>query len=173
MSRVDSSFRNRAIAGLLLLTVSLAWALWPGVLRVAHASDQDAERAIRDLEAQWAQAVLAGNRAFYETALADDFTHTSHTGRFKTRAQWLAEDKTGAGQNDAKPGQTRYTAYRLDDLAVRIYGDTAVVTGRTTPAGHDAKGQPITGQFRYIRVWVKHNGRWQAVAFEGTRIAQP
>ena len=61
----------------------------------------------------------------------------------------------------------------VDDLAIRIYGDTAVVTGRTTPRGRTALGQPISGQYRYLRVWVKRQGRWQAVAFEGTRIAQP
>ena len=42
-------------------------------------------------------AVVEGDRAFFERVLADDFTHTSHTGVFKTRAEWLAEDKSGAG----------------------------------------------------------------------------
>jgi ketosteroid isomerase-like protein len=132
----------------------------------------EAEREIREFEAQFARAVVEGDRAFYDRVLAADFTHTSHAGVFKTRAEFLAEGKSGA-RGDSKSGTTRYDAYDVDDLAIRTYGDTAVVTGRTTPRGRTALGQPITGQYRYLRVWVKRQGRWQAVAFEGTRIAQP
>ena len=53
--------------------------------------EADAEREIRELEAQFGRAVVEGDRAFFERVLADDFTHTSHTGVFKTRAEWLAE----------------------------------------------------------------------------------
>jgi ketosteroid isomerase-like protein len=131
-----------------------------------------AQREIRELEAQFARAVVEGDHAFYERVLADDFTHTSHTGVFKTRTEFLAENKF-AEKEPSGTGRTRYDAYDVDDLAVRIYGDTAVVTGRLSPKGRTAQGQPITGQYRYLRVWVKRQGRWQVVAFEGTRIAQP
>jgi ketosteroid isomerase-like protein len=90
---------------------------------------------------------------------------------FKTRAQWLAESK-GSDPATAKSSAARYEALDVDDLAVRVYGDTAVVTGRTTPRGTTAKGEPMTGRYRFMRVWVKEKGRWHAVAFQGTRIAQ-
>ena len=82
---------------------------------------------------------------------------------FRTKAQWLANHK---------PGQSPYDAYDVDDMKIRVYGDTAVVTARTTPKGRDSKGKPITGQYRYLRVWAKRDGQWRAVAFQGTRIAQ-
>jgi ketosteroid isomerase-like protein len=135
-------------------------------------SERGPEREVRELEDQWARAVVRGDRAFYERVLADDFTHTSHSGAFKTRAQWLAEAK-GGDQAEAKSGTTHYEALDVDDLAVRVYGETAVVTGRTTPRGTTAKGQPMTGRYRFLRVWVKRSGRWQAMAFQGTRIAEP
>jgi ketosteroid isomerase-like protein len=129
-----------------------------------------AEREIRALEAQLAGAVVHPDRAFYERVLADDFTHTSHSGVFKTRAEWLAEGKFGK-EAEPRAGRTIYDAFDVDDLAVRVYGDTAVVTGRSTPRGTDAKGQPIRGKYRFQRVWVKRQGRWRAAAFQGTRIA--
>jgi ketosteroid isomerase-like protein len=135
--------------------------------------DPSAEREIRDLESQLSRAVVEGDRAFYERVLADDFTHTSHSGQFKTRDQWMAENKFENRQGKPEPGKTYYEAFDVDDLAVRIYGDTAVVTGRSTPQGRTAKGEPIRGRYRFLRVWVKRGGRWQVVAFEGTRIAQP
>jgi ketosteroid isomerase-like protein len=134
--------------------------------------ERRSEGEVRELEGQLARAVVRGDRAFFERVLADDFTHTSHSGAFKTRAQWLAEARA-SDRAEAKVAATRYEAMEVDDLAVRVYGDTAVVTGRTTPRGRNAKGQPIAGQYRFLRVWVKRQGRWQAVAFQGTRINQP
>jgi ketosteroid isomerase-like protein len=135
--------------------------------------DSRAEREIRELEAQFGQAVVARDRAFYERVLASDFTHTSHSGQFKTRAEWMAENKFDNRPGQPQPGKTYYEAFQVDDLAVRIYGETAVVTGRSTPKGRTAKGEPIRGRYRFLRVWVKRGGHWQVVAFEGTRIAEP
>jgi ketosteroid isomerase-like protein len=132
-----------------------------------------AEREIRDLEAQLVRAVVAGDRGFFERVLAEDFTHTSHSGVFKTRAEWMAESKFERGQGNSQAGKTTYEAFEVDDLAVRVYGDVAVVTGRSTPRGKTAKGEPMRGRYRFLRVWVQRAGRWQVVAFEGTRIAEP
>jgi hypothetical protein len=135
--------------------------------------DPAAEREVRELEGRLSRAVVSGDRAFFERALAADFTHTSHAGKFKTRAEWMAEDKFENRPGQPQTGKTTYEAFDVDDLAVRIYGDTAVVTGRSTPRGRTAKGEPMRGQYRFLRVWVKRDGRWQVVAFEGTRIAEP
>src|SRR5262249_31110970 len=132
-----------------------------------------AEREVRGLEAQLGRAVVAGDRAFFERVLADEFTHTSHAGTFKSRAQWMAENKFEDLRGPRRPGRTTYEAMEVDDLAVRLYGDTAVVTGRTSPKGRNAQGEPIRGRYRFLRVWVHRDGRWQVVAFQGTRIAEP
>ena len=133
--------------------------------------DLGAEREIRELESQLSRAVVAGDRGLFDRMLAGDFTHTSHSGQFKTRAEWMAEDKVDSRQGKPQAGKTTYEAFDVDDLAVRIYGETAVVTGRSSPKGRTAKGEPIRGQYRFLRVWVKRDGHWQVVAFQGTRIA--
>jgi ketosteroid isomerase-like protein len=160
-----------AVVALIAASLTQGWMRADAVLATGRDEPAGAEGEIRALEAQFARAVMHPDRAFYERVLADDFTHTSHSGVFKTRAEWLAEDKFG-GKDDPRPGRTTYVSFDVDDLAVRVYGDTAVVTGRTAPKGTDAKGQPILGRYRFQRVWVKRQGRWQAVAFQGTRIAQ-
>lgn len=162
--KASMTMKRMRVAAAILVTASLA---------LGGSAEEGAEREIRDLEAGFGRAVIQGDRAFFERALADDFTHTSHSGAFKTRAQWMAEAKAGDRATEPRQGQTRYDSYDIDDLAVRFYGDTAVVTGRTTPRGRNSQGQPISGQFRYLRVWVKRQGRWQAVAFQGTRIMAP
>lgn len=107
-------------------------------------NEPSAEREIRGLEAQLARAVVRPNRALYDRFLADDFTRTIHSGVIKTKAEWMAEDRFG-DKAAPRPGRTSYEAFDVDDLSVRIYRDTAVVTGRSTPRGRDAKGEPIRG----------------------------
>ena len=157
---------------ILILAVGIA-----AVSAGSGSSEEDrnprAEREVRELEAQFNRAVVEGDRAFFERVLAPEFTHTSHTGKFKTRAEWMAENKFANSKEEPKPGKTAYIVFDVDDLAVRTYGETAVVTGRSTPKGLNAKGEPIRGQYRFLRVWVQRQGKWQVVAFEGTRIAEP
>jgi len=75
---------------------------------------------------------------------------------FKTRAQWLAEAKASDRARD-KAAATRYEAMEVDDLAVRVYGDTAVATGRTTPRGQTAKGQPMISLARARKLGIAIN----------------
>src|SRR5262245_9691768 len=154
----------------ILIVIAGIAASAPGSAKVDDRPEARAEREIRELEAQLSRAVITGDRAFFERVLADDFTHTSHAGKFKTRAEWMAENKFENPQGKPQAGKTSYEAFEVDDLAVHIYGETAVVTGRTTPKGRNAKGEPIRGRYRYLRVWAKRSGCWEAVAFPGTRI---
>ncbi len=52
----------------------------------------------------------------------------------------------------------------MDQLAVRAYGDTAIVTGRTTATA------PVALRLRFTDVFVRRNGRWLVVASHATRI---
>jgi ketosteroid isomerase-like protein len=157
----------------ILIVIAGITATAAGPANVDGRQHRGAEREIRALEAQLNQAVVAGDRAFFERVLADDFTHTSHSGKFKTRAEWMAENKFENRRQQPQAGKTIYDAFDVADLAVRIYGETAVVTGRSIPRGRNAKGEPIRGEYRFLRVWVQRDSRWQAVAFQGTRIAEP
>jgi len=125
-----------------------------------------AEREIRQLEDRLDEAVVKGDLEFFDRTFADDFTHTNHLGVFRTKAQWMANHR----DEDAKAVKSPYDSFRSEDLAVRICGPTAVVTGRSIPTGRDAKGQPIRGEYRFLRVWARREGRWQVVAFQSTRI---
>jgi hypothetical protein len=55
---------------------------------------------------------------------------------------------------------------------VRVYGDAAVVTGRSTTkrAGQGTGDEIITRQVRFTRVYAKRQGRWQVVSAQNTLI---
>jgi len=61
----------------------------------------------------------------------------------------------------------------IDEMKVRVYGDTAVVTGQSTVKGI-FKTQDISGKYRWTDVFVKRDGKWQIVNAQLTPVqAQP
>ena len=58
------------------------------------------------------------------------------------------------------------------EVKVRLYGDTAVVTYRSTAKGKDQQGA-IDEQRRWTRVSLWRDGRWQLVHSQGTPIQKP
>lgn len=54
-------------------------------------------------------------------------------------------------------------------MQVRVYGDTAVVIGRNTEKG-TLKGKPYTYTYRWTDVFVRRDGRWQAVVSQWVKV---
>ena len=120
------------------------------------------EEEIQKLHNKLIQAQLNSDIAALDRLWADDHIFTNPLGVVQTKAQRLAEMKSGG---------RRLEAFSIADVEVRAYGDTAV-TSRATLKGQ-RQGQDISGQYRGIDVYVKKQGRWQVVAAQATRIAQP
>jgi hypothetical protein len=64
---------------------------------------------------------------------------------------------------DFTSGDLKFQSITTDDVQVRVYGNTAVETGRSTMNGQD-KGQTVPRDTRFTRVWVKQQGLWRLVA---------
>ena len=77
-----------------------------------------------------------------------------------------AEIKKADAIRTCKWPATRIDSLASDNIVVRAFGDAAVVTGRTTAA---AGGQTVV--LRFTDVFVRRDGKWQAVASHATRIA--
>lgn len=127
------------------------------------ASAQDVQEQIKKLEMDRAAAVVKGDVAKLEKETADDYTFINLNGQLSGKAQTM---------NNLRSGNIRLTANELSDLKVRVYGDTAVVTGRSDTKGTIAGTTP-RGPVMFTRVYVKKDGRWQSVAFQQTPIGQP
>jgi ketosteroid isomerase-like protein len=120
------------------------------------------EQDLMQIERDWAAAMVKKDTAALGRFTADDWVFTAPDGRLQTRAEIEAE----LGSGDLK-----FESSTVDDLKVRVFGDTAIVTGRTTDKGQ-YKGQDISGQYRFTDIFVKRNGRWQSVSTHVSRIAQ-
>jgi ketosteroid isomerase-like protein len=122
-------------------------------------SDPTADLILR-LEHDLADAAPKKDVAKYEKYLADDFTGQWADGSSSTKAETI---------EDLRSDHDQYEAVELKDLKVRIYGDTAVVTGmfyeKSTLGEHDA-----TGLYRFTDVWIKKSNQWQVVAFQSVKL---
>ena len=121
-----------------------------------------AEQQLLQLERDWCTASLKRDAALLGEILADDYTGIS------TRGMTLTKAETIAGLAD----KTSSTTSCVDtDMKIRVYGDTAVVTGLGTRSG-TYQAAPFTDRrFLWTDVFVRRGGRWQCVASQGTLVA--
>jgi ketosteroid isomerase-like protein len=122
-----------------------------------------AEAAPQKLEQEWADAVKRRDIKKINGIQADEYVFTGPGGQIWTKAQALESVNNSDLEIDS---------FELSDINVRIYGETAVVTLRVVWNGR-FRGNDISGPQRMTDVFVKRDGRWQCVASQSTRIAQP
>ena len=112
------------------------------------------ELAIRQVDHERIQAQIHADAVTLDRIYASDFIGIGPSGRVRTKPQVLS---------DFTSGDLRFQSITTDDVQVRVYGNTAVETGRSTMIGQD-KGKAVPRENRFTRVWVKQRGRWRLVA---------
>jgi uncharacterized protein (TIGR02246 family) len=127
------------------------------MLRSVMASAQ-VEDSVRALEASRREALLAGDTVALSKLLAADFMEISRLGTVRTRVDNIRDIATGT---------LHLTSIKYDSLNVRVYGDVAVLTGIADNTG-TMRGFPFSGKIRYTRVFVRRDGKWQAVLMQQT-----
>src|SRR5262245_1163546 len=115
----------------------------------------DDERELRKLENDWLSVYISGDKATYDRVVADDFTGTDESavkrGKEQDRALLPAAPTPGGIALN-------------EDMHVRHYGETAVITGRIVTKVK-VGDQEISGfTTRFTDTWLKRQGRWQVVA---------
>lgn len=121
------------------------------------------EEQIKKIEKDRAAAVTRADVAALDSLTSDDYTLIDRNGRVRDKAQTMS---------GIKSGDIKITSNEVSDLKVRVYGDTAVVTGRANTKG-TIGGKDVSGPILFTRVYVKKSGRWQSVAFQQTAISAP
>jgi ketosteroid isomerase-like protein len=124
-------------------------------------SGSQPEQEIRKCEAERSKAQVQGDAAKLDQLLAPEFIEVGSAGQIRTKKENIEGHKSG---------QVHWEQFDLDDLNVRVYGETALVTGRLTRKG-SVGGQDLNGQSRYTRYYVRRKGRWQAIFQHSVPIA--
>jgi ketosteroid isomerase-like protein len=122
------------------------------------------EQVIRQLDHERIQAQIGADAVALDRIYANDFIGIGPSGTVRTKPQVIS---------DFTSGDLKFQSITTDDVRVRVYGNTAVETGRSIMSGQD-KGKTVPRDNRFTRVWVKQQGRWRLVANHySSLITQP
>jgi ketosteroid isomerase-like protein len=119
------------------------------------------EKELLKLENDWNTATEKKDLAFLDRLYATECLITTAEGLTLTKAQDIANVKSSS---TASP-------FALSDMKVRVYGETAVVTGVNT-VHWTVNGKEWVGPIRFTDVFVKRDGRWQVVASHSSQVAK-
>jgi ketosteroid isomerase-like protein len=143
--------------------------LWTPIAAVAQKPSgqtpdgMNTEQAIRQQDEQRIHAQIAADVIALRRIYADDFLGIGPTGVVRNKEQVIA---------DFTSHELTYQSITTADVRVRIYGNAAVETGRSTMIGVD-KGRAVPHENRFTRVWVVKEGRWQLVANHYSPMTAP
>ncbi|HEU4767837.1 MAG TPA: nuclear transport factor 2 family protein [Pyrinomonadaceae bacterium] len=125
------------------------------------------------LEREWAGAAKNRDADAARRILADDLIITYPDGVVATKAEEVSAIESGAITADS---------WELPEADVKVTvlnASAAFVTGRGIIGNGKYKDPKspkpidISGEYRFLDVYAKRNGKWQAVASQTTRIAAP
>lgn len=115
-----------------------------------------ADAEIVTLEAELRRAQLDADVATLDRLIADELLFTGPDGRLGTKAEDLAAHGSGI---------VRFREHEPEELRVRAVGDAVHVTALRTRLTVEVNGTPVSGTYRYTRVWAKERaGPWRIVA---------
>lgn len=127
---------------------------------LAYGQKMSTEKTLMKMEQEMADAIVKGDVSVWDKYSADNSVFTDPGGMMMNKAQSMAMFKSG----DLKIESTK-----LHDMTVQMFGNTAVVTYRTTDKG-TYKGKDLSGDYSWTDVFTKMGGKWKMVAGQGTPV---
>ena len=109
---------------------------------------------IRSLEMEWTDAYKQRQVAVLSSLLAENYVITTEDGS--------TYGKVGFVSHNAEPSERVQTA-EMSDLKIRLFGETAVVTGAYHERG-ESGGKKYDYHDRFTDVWMKIGGKWLLIA---------
>jgi ketosteroid isomerase-like protein len=125
------------------------------------ATDSQIEHDLRRMSSDWVNALVQRDTETLRRVMAPDCTFTYP----------LEGDGTEQFVADIGSGELAVTSISRDNVEVRVFGQTAVLTALDT-AKWVYRGHGIEGYYRQIQVFAERDGRWQMVAIQSCPIAQ-
>ena len=123
------------------------------------------------LEREWAAATKNHEAEVVRRIVADDAVMVYPDGMAGTKADEVRSIESGAITADA---------WEMVDPKVTVLdADAAFVTGRSIITNgkykdpNQKKPIDITGEYRFLDVYARRDGKWQVVASQATKIANP
>jgi ketosteroid isomerase-like protein len=155
---MDVKNKSRSFLFLVAITIMLQ-----GCASNPTVQDGDRVTIVAELTAQadrWDKAIVRKDRAAIEYNMAEDFRQIDGSGNVESKSSVV---------DDLVSPELQIDPYIVEDLDVRVYGDVALLSGRTRMTGR-YKGKQFTSHYRYIDIYVRRGGEWKIVSVQISKI---
>ncbi len=152
------TLKTNAVVRLISLTVVLA-------VVSASSSAQDKKQAaavaeLTRLESVWNDAHVKGDAAALDKLWDDDLVVTVPDMPVMTKAESLEIWKSG---------RMKFHSYKTSDIRIRVYGDSAIVTGQLERRRTNNVNE-FEDDWRFTKVYVRRGGKWRVAAWHGSHV---
>jgi ketosteroid isomerase-like protein len=133
---------------------------------VGGASDNEAtKQKILALDQELNKAAVQGNLRFFAAVMPDDYVGVAPNGMILEKSMIAAHYQAAT---------LHYESVTDSDVQIRLHGDgqCAILTALATVKGQDGDTD-LSGTYRILRVFLRHDADWQIVAFQATPMRSP
>ncbi len=145
----------------------LFWLLFVALVLVAPAMSQT-EPDVIDLTRRlnvFLDGASRNDAAIHDEFWAADLIYTGSGGVRRGKVELMKDVSSSPAP---KPGDPK-TVFTSEDVRIQVYGMAAVVAFRLV--GTTTEGNKVTvAKYYNTGTFIKHDGKWQAVAWQATRI---
>ncbi len=127
--------------------------------RPAESPKIEVEQELRQMNDEWVKALVRGDGATLDRIMADDFFF-AYPMEGDDKAQFIA---------DVTSGNVRVEYLNRENVSVRIWGATAVLTAKDS-AKWFYGGRDFSGHYKIVHVYSQRDGRWQLVSVQACPI---
>ncbi|GAB3569684.1 hypothetical protein GCM10027578_24600 [Spirosoma luteolum] len=129
-------------------------------MTVTKPSYSPAEQVLATIEQKRFDAQVSKDYAVLDQLLADDLFYCHSNGGTDTKASYI---------QSIRDGKSKYDAIDIEDLKVRVYGNTAVLNGICVIKATN-NGETINTRLRYTDVYVRKGKQWQMVSWQSLKF---
>ena len=129
--------------------------------RASHDDNASVVAELTRLSDAWDKAIVRKDTAAIANNMSEDFRQISSNGSVANKETFV---------RNITAADLTIDPYTVEDFDVRVYGNVALLSGRTRMTGREG-GTPFTTHYRYIDVYVRTNGTWKVCSVQTTRMA--
>jgi ketosteroid isomerase-like protein len=120
------------------------------------------EQALIRTQHEWAEARVKGDTSYTSRLEAEDCTIVWPDGKIVNKQADL----------QTMTGNIVFTEFNINDLKVRVYGETGIVVGQGTISAHKEQQNLLGGKFVWTDTFVKRNGERKVIASQITPVLE-
>jgi hypothetical protein len=120
------------------------------------------EQQLTQIEHEWGDSYVKRDPSFAQRITANDFSFVAPDGTLVGKDQYVKSIGTGP---------TVFTAFNIETIKVRTYGEAAVVTGVAMITAKTGD-KDESGRYSFTDTFVKQNGEWKVVSGQATAITK-